>query len=115
MHTFEMETGEALHDCFRAALVLTGSVESAEHAVRDAIATIESDCSRDALLVETVRSTLPYQTSADELSLVLPPEVLALFLLPPTSRYSFVLRVLMHFERKRQSKPSVSSLRLVVK
>lgn len=98
MYTLEMEITETLHESFRAALVITGSVEGAEHTLRDAIATIGSDGSRDVLLMQTARSALQYQTFSDELPPVFPPELLALFLLPPTSRYCFVLRVLMRFD-----------------
>ena len=56
--TLETEIGEALHDSFRAALVLTGSIEAAEHAVTGAIAAIGLDLSPDTLLLETARSAL---------------------------------------------------------
>jgi DNA-directed RNA polymerase specialized sigma24 family protein len=98
MYTLELEMREALHDSFRAALVLTGSVERATRTVRDAIAMTGSDWSRDVLLVRTARSALQHQTFSDELPPVFPPELLALFLLPPTSRYCFALRVLMRFD-----------------
>ena len=82
MRTFEAESTEGLHDSFRAALVLTGSIEAAEQAVQDAIASLGSDLSRDTLLTETARSALPH-TFCYVPSPVLPTELQALALLRP--------------------------------
>jgi hypothetical protein len=92
--TLDVEIGKALHESFRAALVLTGSIEAAESVVTDAITIVGSDVSIDALLVETARSAFRRHSSpAEESSLpsILPLELRALFLLSPTCRYCFVL------------------------
>ena len=96
--TVEMQIEEALHESLRAALVLTGSVEGAECAVTNAIATLGQDCSAEALLVETARSAFEHNSFSGELSSILPVELQTVSLLPSTSRYCFVLRVLMHFD-----------------
>jgi hypothetical protein len=68
MYTFKMEKGEALRECFRAALVLTGNVEGAEQTVSDATTTIRQDCLGDALLVEIARSALRSQMNRSRFS-----------------------------------------------
>jgi hypothetical protein len=93
-----MEIDEALHQSLRAALVLTGSVEGAECAVTNAIAALGSDCSAEALLLETARSAVEHNTFSAQVSPMLPAELQALFLLSPTRRYCFVLRVLVRFD-----------------
>src|SRR5713226_7442317 len=92
--TLKMEIGEALDESFRAALVLTGSIERAECALTDVINALGSDLSRNALLVETARSVIQH-TAFSESSSILPMELQALSLLSSTRRYCFVLRVLM--------------------
>lgn len=96
--TVEMEMGEAFYESFRAALVLTGRMESAERAVADAIAAVGSDLSANTLLVETARSALQHTNRSNESSSVLPLELQALFRLRPTGRHCFILRVLMGFD-----------------
>jgi hypothetical protein len=98
MHTIKREITESLHDAFRAALVLTGSVENAECAVTDVIATIGSDCSRGALLAETARAALSYEGLPGKSRIPLPPELQALFLLSSRCRHCFVLIVLMRLD-----------------
>jgi hypothetical protein len=96
--TVEMKTGETLHEAFRAALVLTGSIEAAECAVTDAIATLGPDFAGDTLQVETARSAIQHRTNFSEQPeaiSMLPVELQALFLLSSTSRDCFVLRALM--------------------
>jgi hypothetical protein len=96
--TLEVEIGKELHESFRAALVLTVSIEAAESVVTDAIATVGSDASIDELLVGTVRSAFRCHRSPSEgssLPSILPLELRALFLLSPTCRYCFVLLFLI--------------------
>jgi hypothetical protein len=88
---------ESLQRSFRAALVLTGSVEGAERAVTDAIAAA-SDLSADTLLLETARESLQHSTHSDGLPSCLPPELQAIFRLDPTRRHCFILRVLVGFD-----------------
>jgi DNA-directed RNA polymerase specialized sigma24 family protein len=52
-----------------------------------------------ALLVETVRSAAQLEALPGELPPSVPPELHAISLLPPTSRYCFVLCVLLGFHR----------------
>jgi hypothetical protein len=100
MYSIEMEIAEALQEAFRAALVLTGSIENAECTLMDAIATIGPDGSREALLLETARAALTCKALPDKSSPPVPPELQALFLLSPRCRYSFVLLVLMRLDLK---------------
>jgi hypothetical protein len=96
--TVEMKTGEALHEAFRAALVLTGSIEASECAVTDAIATLGSDITGGTLPVETARFAIQRRTNFSEQPeaiSMLPVELRGLFRLSSTSRDCFVLRVLM--------------------
>jgi hypothetical protein len=79
--TVEMQIEEALHESLRAALVLTGSVEGAERAVTNAIATLGQDCSAEALLVETARSAFEHDSFSGELSSILPVELRVVSLL----------------------------------
>ncbi len=93
-----IEIDEALHQSFRAALVLAGSIEDAERAVTNAIDMLESDLSADALLAATARSAFQSSTFSEELSSFLPLELQALFLLLPTPRHCFVLRILLRID-----------------
>jgi hypothetical protein len=93
------EICKALDESFRAALVLTGSIEAAEHAVTDALSALGSNLSARALLVETARSAFQRSALAGESSPVLPPYLQALFRLSPTQRYSFVLRLFVGLDR----------------
>ncbi len=70
----------------------------------NAIAALGSDCSAEALLVDTARSAVEHNTFSVQLSPMLPAELQALFLLSPTRRYCFVLRVLMRFDLEACSK-----------
>lgn len=89
------ETCEALDESFRAALILTGSVEVAERSVTDALVALGSNLSEQDLLVETARLAFQRSAFADESSSILPLELQALARLLPAPRYSFVLRVLV--------------------
>jgi len=96
--TADINMEETLYEAFRAALVLTGSVEAAERAVADGISIVGSDLAGDTLLVETARYAIQrraeYSDQQEGLSL-LPLELTALFLLSPICRDCLVLRVLM--------------------
>jgi hypothetical protein len=97
------DTDRIFKDSFRAAVVLTGSMVRAERAVTNAIDALEPGCSGDALLVETVRSavqlgTLPGEWLGES-SVSRPPELQAMSLLAPTSRYCFVICVLLGLDR----------------
>ena len=94
----EIEVGEALREAFRAALVLTCSIESAEFVVTNALQMLGSDFSRKMLLVATARAAFQQSILPGESSSILPAELKALALLPTTCRYCFVLRVLIGFD-----------------
>ena len=70
----------------------------------NAIDSLESDLSADALLVATARSTFQSSRLSEELSSFIPLELRPLFLLPRTRRYCFVLRMLMRFDLETSSK-----------
>jgi hypothetical protein len=94
------EASKALYEGFRAALLLTGSTEVAEKAVLDGIAALEFDyLVDDVLLVETVKSAIQrradFPSQSEPALSKLPREIQRLFLLAPTSRDCFVLRVLL--------------------
>ncbi len=89
----------AMGDAFRAALVLTGSIDGAELAMMKAIDALEPDCSRDALLMETVRCAVRHETLPGEWCSSFPPELEAISLLPETDRYCFVICILVGFDR----------------
>jgi len=98
--TAEGHVYKALDEAFRAALLLTGSTEAAEHAVLDGIAALESGhIVDDVLLVETVKSAIQrratFSCQSTQAPSHLPLELRRLFLLAPISRDSFVLRVLL--------------------
>ena len=93
--TVDQEICEALNESFRAALVLTGSIEVAESSVIDALVVLGSNLSAHALLVETVRLAFQQSALAGESSSILPLELQALAALLPVRRYSFVLRLLV--------------------
>ena len=86
-----------VRDAFLAALMLTGSIEAAEGAVSEAIATSGSGVPEDELLVATANCALQHrdQCLPQEISSSLPPELQRLFLLPSAGRKCFVLRILM--------------------
>ena len=87
----------ALDMAFRTALLLAGTMKTAEAAVMDGIGACE-DLSHRGLLIEAVRSALRRRTkSADDPDALelLPPELRRLFMLQPLSRDCFVLRILV--------------------
>jgi hypothetical protein len=94
------EASKALDGAFRAALMLTGSTQAAEHAVLDGIATTEFDCVvNDVFLLETVKAAIQRRSDFPHRSQWPPPnlplELRRLFLLAPTSRDCFVLQILL--------------------
>ena len=87
-----------VRDAFLAALMLTGTIEAAEQAVLEAIATSGCGVEVDELLVATAKCAI--QTRDGRLPRVeipsnLPPELQRLFLLSSVDRKCFVLRILM--------------------
>jgi hypothetical protein len=98
--TAEDDLHNTLDGAFRAAFLLTGSLEVAETAVLDGIAA--SDVSHvldEVLIFESVKSAIRRRApspgqSAQGLSR-LPVELRRLFLLAPLSRDCFVLRILL--------------------
>ena len=93
--TADPEMRKALNESFRAALVLTGSIEVAERAVTDALVALGSNLSAQVLLAETARLAFQRSEFGGESSSVLPPELQALARLLPVRRYCFVLRLLV--------------------
>jgi len=94
------EVSKALDGAFRAALMLTGSIQAAERAVLNGIAAIERySAEDDALLLETVKAAIQrhpdFLNESQEPPAHLPLELRRLFLLTPTSRDCFVLRILL--------------------
>ena len=96
-----------VRDAFLAALMLTGTIEGAEQAVSDAIATSECGGGVAELLVATAKCAM---TQGQEECLrqaekpsSLPPELQRLFLLPRASRNCFVLRILLGFTAEMSS------------
>ena len=94
------EASKALDAAFRAAFMLTGSMQAAEHAVLDGIAATEvGSIVDDVFILETVRAAI--QRHPDSLHQSqqppahLPLELRRLFLLTPISRECFVLRILL--------------------
>jgi hypothetical protein len=91
---------KTLHDAFRAAFMLTGSIEVAETAVLDGIAASESIHAADEVLIcESVKFAIQRRTSCSgqraQAFAHLPVELRRLFLLAPFSRDCFVLRILV--------------------
>src|SRR6266853_5944215 len=94
------EVSKALDGAFRAALMLTGSMQAAEHAVFNGIAATECySAEDDALLLETVKAAIQRRPDSlhesQEPPAHLPLELRRLFLLTPISRDCFVLRILL--------------------
>ena len=94
------EISKALDGAFRAAFMLTGSTQDAEHAVLDGIAAIEFDNAvGDVFLLETVKAAIQRRPESARRSQqppsCLPLELRRLFLLAPISRDCFVLRILL--------------------
>jgi hypothetical protein len=98
--TATSDLSKALDEAFLAALLFTGSTEVAENAVLDGIAAVNFDGAGDGVLVmETVQSAIHRRTGKPVLLLQdvsrLPFELRRLFLLAPTPRDCFVLRILL--------------------
>jgi hypothetical protein len=99
--TAQSKVSKALDDAFRAAFLLTGNTEAAEHAVLDGIAAVPADhpSGFGSLLVETIKSAIPRRADLTgqppQAASHLPPELRRLFRLAPISRDSVVLRVLL--------------------
>src|SRR5260370_10374414 len=93
-----MKIGEALDEAFRAALVLTGSIEAAERAVADGITTLGFDLAGDTLVVETARFAIQrraeFSDEPEALS-ILPLELQGLFLISTICCDCFGFRVLI--------------------
>src|ERR1700674_3237831 len=92
------EVSKALDRAFRAAFMLTGSMQTAEHAVLNGIAATECySGGDDTFPFETVEVAIPrrpdslHQTQQPPAHL--PLELRRLFLLTPISRDCFVLRI----------------------
>jgi len=95
---FELQIEEGLYESFRAALVLTGSIEAAERAITIAINSLGSEFSARELLVRTAQSALLDSTFSAKPCSVLPLELQALSLFSPTRRHAFILRVLLDLD-----------------
>ena len=94
------EVSRALDGAFRAALMLTGSTHAAEHAVLGGIAATEFESVLgDVFLLETVKAAIQRRPDSARQSQQppsgLPLELRRLFLLEPTPRDCFVLRILL--------------------
>jgi len=96
----ERKIGEALHDAFLVALLLTGGTRGAERAVEEAINDLGPDLSADELLVKTALAAVNAHYAEDDFPATLPRELQSLSLLPPAHRNCFVLRMLMGFDRE---------------
>ena len=87
-----------VRDAFRAALMLTGTIDAAEQAVSEAIASWGCDLGMDEMLVATAKCAIQIGDGGlprAEIPSNLPPELQRLFLLSSTSRKCLVLRMLM--------------------
>ena len=83
---------------FLAALMLTGTIEAAEHAVSDAIAPSGCGIAAEALLVATAKCAVQLRDGCYPgvgVPSILPPELRRLFSLSSVERQCFVLRMLM--------------------
>jgi len=94
------EVSKALDGAFRAAFMLTGCTQAAEHAVLDGIAATEFyNTVGDIFLLETVKAAIQRRRDSAHQSQQppssLPLELRRLFLLAPISRDFFVLRILL--------------------
>jgi DNA-directed RNA polymerase specialized sigma24 family protein len=92
------QLGDMLDKAFPVALLLTGSVASAEKAIESAIERSEPDFSAESLVVETVRSAVLQRKWRGELQSTVPPELRALSLLSPMVRNCFILCILIGFD-----------------
>jgi hypothetical protein len=87
-----------LRDAFLAALMLTGSIDAAEQAVSEAIATSGCDVAMDEMLVATAKCAIQIDDEGlrrAEIPSGLPPELQRLFLFSSIGRRCLVLRMLM--------------------
>jgi len=87
----------ALDTAFRTALILTGTMKTAEAAVTQGIGACE-DLSPRGLTIEAVRSAVRRRTTSSDGPCEvegLPPELRRLFMLQSLPRRCFVLRVLV--------------------
>ena len=92
MTAVQHHVGEA----YLAALMLTGTIEVAERAVMEAIATSGCGVALDELLVATAKYAIHFGGSpVAEGPPCLPPELQRLFLLSSEGRKCFVMRMLM--------------------
>jgi hypothetical protein len=88
---------QALEMAFRTALLLTGTMKTAEAAVMQGIGACE-DLSHRGLLIEAVRFAVRRRTKSSDSPYeveCLPAELRRLFLLRLLPRHCFVLRILM--------------------
>ena len=93
-----MAVENQVRDAFLAALMLTGTIEAAEQAVSEAIATSECGGALDEMLVAAAKCAIRLRDRGlpqAEMPSSLPPELQRLFLLSPLGRECFVLRILM--------------------
>lgn len=91
-----LESGDSLDEAFLAALLLTGSVERAEAAVLDGIATWDHQSTPATLVLETVKASVPFASERREHALlILPREMKRVLGLPAQLRCCFVLRTLV--------------------
>jgi hypothetical protein len=98
--TGKNEVSKALDGAFRAAFMLTGSMQAAEHAVLSGIAATECyTAGDDAFLFEIIEAAIQRRPDSLHQSQQppahLPLELRRLFLLTPISRDCFVLRILL--------------------
>jgi hypothetical protein len=98
--TAERDVHKALGQAFRAAFLLTGSIEVAENAVLDGIAAVEfSHVTDRAFIFESVKAAIRRRASFSgqpaQAFAHFPIELRRLFLLAPISRDCFVLRILL--------------------
>ena len=87
-----------VRDAVLAALMLTGSIEAAEQAVSEAIASLGCGVAVEELLVATAKCAVQLRDGClprMEIPSRLPPELQRLFLLSSVDRKCFVLRILM--------------------
>src|ERR1700686_2853701 len=94
------EVSKGLDRAFCAALILTESMQAAEHAVLNGIAATECyGAGDDAFLLGTIKAAIQRRADSPHQShqrcAQLPLELRRLFLLAPMSRDCFVLRILL--------------------
>ena len=96
--TAQAQLSGKVGDALRAALALTGNIETAEAAVLNAIAALTDTPNVDNLLPETAKCALAQESelrSRPDRGSMLPHELQRLFHFAPIHRYSIVLRVLL--------------------